>query len=187
MWISRALFDVHLLPTVRQSFSPSSDTFSEEKGQTDKRRRRHCRRKFSTSKPEAFYVKRTSQFYCPPPTPESDDSINNFVEETKENKVEKELDKEIPKEKERCPPMIEIVLSEDLGNENFEKENIENGVPEIRVRLRKNKKRKHVVAHSEQVNLKKCLRRIRRPWFRIACISLNRKYNLVKYLSSAYL
>jgi hypothetical protein len=146
MWISKALFDVHLLPTARQSFSPSSDTFSEEKGQTDKRRRRHRRPK---SRTEAFYVKRTSQFYCPPPPPESEDFVNDFAEETKHIETENELCNEIPIENEIFQTYLPINLSEKTEKENIGIEI----VAEIRVRLRKNKKRKHVVAHStEQVN-----------------------------------
>ena len=80
MWISRILYDIHLIPNIRDSFSPVDDVFSEVNG----KRRRKCR--MSTSNDlEAFYVKRTSQFYCctPPstPTPENDDMIVKFFNE----------------------------------------------------------------------------------------------------------
>ena len=68
MWIGRALFEVHLVANVRNSFSPNLDGFSEESGRREKR-------KFAkkVSSKEEVYVKRTSQFYCPTPiefTPE---------------------------------------------------------------------------------------------------------------------
>jgi hypothetical protein len=67
MWITRALYEIHLIPNVRNSFSPTQDTFSEERGIREKKGRKFPH--FPLSVTDAFYAKRTSQshFYLSTP------------------------------------------------------------------------------------------------------------------------
>ena len=90
MWITRVLYDVHLIPTVRNSFSPIQDTFSEERGLREKKGRKFPH-PFPLSRTEEFYAKRTSQsqWYCstPPtqiPPGTEKELITIFLQNTKE-------------------------------------------------------------------------------------------------------